>query len=35
MKTFRNFIATSYDVEDVQDYLGAASDVLKLDYCVG
>lgn len=31
----RNFIATSYNVEDAQDYLGAAFEVLKLTYCVG
>lgn len=34
-KTIRNFIATSYNINDVQDYLQAAYDVLKLDYVTG
>lgn len=32
---FRNFIATSYNIEDVQDYLESAFSVLKLDYIIG
>jgi hypothetical protein len=34
-KTIRNFIATSFNVDNTQDYLEAAFQVLKLEYVCG